>query len=262
MGDHLVEDRTLASRWRRLLAPGVGADLADLPDPSPLPPGQPEPPPLRGIGAHRRRVAAVDRHPAAAVPRPDAGGEGRRPKGRIDPRIRQRRIQVKREEGRRRLRALVATTTVLVLVAAGFGALRSPLLRVHHIVVTGADRTPVAAVDAAGGLSHHRLMIDVNGAGAAAAIDRLPWVASARVHRSWPTTVVVMVRERVAVAQVGPGGTTELVDGSGRVLGPAPVGAVLPAIELGTAAGATTAGASPAATPAPAVGAPLSLIHI
>jgi cell division protein FtsQ len=258
----------LAGRMARLL--GTADDGLDGPDPSPLPAGEADPAPSRPLGTQWRRlgggsgparaegkpaggewIEASRRHPAGAGLREASAG----PRQRIDPRFRQRRIQVKREEGRRRLRLLVAGTTTLVLIAAGFGVLRSPLLRVRHVEVVGASRTPVAQVVAAAGLAGHRLMIDVNGR--SGAVDHLPWIATARIHRSWPGTVVVTVTERRPVAEIG-APAVELVDATGRVVAPAPVGTALPRIEFGTVSGpgdASATGGGPAAG-GPAAGGP------
>ena len=95
----------------------------------------------------------------------------------IDPRIRQRRIAVRREEGRRRLRLLVGVVTVSGLVVGGWAATRSPLLDVDRVDVVGAARTPRDALVAASG---HPLR-------------RRPWSTSTRAARSG----------RVAAAAVG-----------------------------------------------------------
>ncbi|MGI9033123.1 MAG: hypothetical protein ACR2HY_05490, partial [Acidimicrobiales bacterium] len=56
----------------------------------------------------------------------------------IDPRIRRRQLQVRRAEGRRRLRLLVATSIVVAVLGAGWGLTRSPLLDVDRVTVQGA----------------------------------------------------------------------------------------------------------------------------
>lgn len=155
------------------------------------------------------------------------------PRVSIDPRIRRRRIEVRRDEGRRRLRLIVAASSIVGVVLAGWGVLRSPVLDVDRIEVTGAAHTPDAAVVAAAGVHTGQAMTAVEEHRAAVALRRLPWVASAKVHRDWPGTVRIDVRERRPAASVrGAGEGWMLVDASGRVLGAIPLpDPKLPAIE-------------------------------
>jgi len=139
----------------------------------------------------------------------------------VDPRFRMRRAEVRRQEGRRRLRSLVALAASLALVAAVVSVLHSPLMRVRTVVVTGSVHTPRLAIIEAAGLQpeDHTLMLDAGTAVAARAVDRLPWVQSVSFVRRWPWTVVVHVRERVPAALVAmSNGAWELVDQSGRAL--------------------------------------------
>lgn len=136
----------------------------------------------------------------------------------IDPRIRQRRLDVQRREGRRRLWFLVAVVVVLGATAAGLAASRSALLDVERIEVRGATRTPQPAVLAAGGLERHPLMVDVDTPRVARGVETLPWVLRARARRAWPSTVVVDVTERTPAAVVRAGPGWAVVDAAGRVL--------------------------------------------
>jgi cell division protein FtsQ len=162
-------------------------------------------------------------------------------KPRIEPRIRQRRIDVKREEGRRRLRFLIAGTAAVVVLAMLVVAARSPLVGVRHVRVIGASRTNpnliVTTADIGGA------MLGVNAGRAAAAVDQLPWVATAHVRRQWPATVVITVTERKPVALVGPPNALVQVDAGGRVLAPVDGLVSLPVVAL--AAGVS--GAAPGA---------------
>jgi cell division protein FtsQ len=70
--------------------------------------------------------------------------------------------------------------------------------------------------------------------GAARALTALPWVASAKVRRSWPGTIAVEVVERTAVAAIAAdGGGWVLVDRTGRQLAVEPE----PALDLVRVAG-------------------------
>ena len=82
-------------------------------------------------------------------------------------------------------------------------------------------------------------MIDLSLGASARAIERLPWIATARVRRSWPDTVIVTVTERAPVAVIG----GMFVDASGRVLSTAPGFAPLLAVRIDLGA---TAPAPPA----------------
>ena len=68
------------------------------------------------------------------------------------------------------------------------------------------------------GLGSHPPLIDINPAADARAIERLPWIDTARVAVSFPSSVAVTVTERVPVAFVPSKGGGALVDASGRVL--------------------------------------------
>ncbi len=55
----------------------------------------------------------------------------------IDPRIRQRRIEVARRRGRHRLRFVLAASALLALVVAGLAVLHTPWFSVRGVTVTG-----------------------------------------------------------------------------------------------------------------------------
>jgi cell division protein FtsQ len=135
------------------------------------------------------------------------------------PRIRERRNEVKRREGRRRLRILMALLAAVILLTAAGAVTRSPLLDVDQVVIAGAQHTSVNDVLRAGGLNRHRLMVDVRAAQMSRAIARLAWVDRVRVERHWPGKVRITLRERVPVASVpGAGGGWAIADATGRVL--------------------------------------------
>jgi len=202
------------ARALRLAAPTPD----DVPDPSP----DVAPPTPDGAGPAVDIRAADDleeRGPHGATP--DVAGDASvtSPAGAdIDPRIQQRRLDVEAEHGRRRRRAVVVATSLAVVAALAFGVLRSPLLEVRRPRVSGEVQTPAADVLAAARLVGHPLMVDLDLARSTAAIERLPWIATARVRRSWPDTVIVTVTERTPAAVIG----GMLVDATGRVLSVSP----------------------------------------
>jgi cell division protein FtsQ len=203
-----------AARARALRFAAAASE--DLPDPSPDAARQGlDEPDGDGLGTtglgSSASVDASSAETSDGVDEPDAAPD-------IDPRIQQRRLDVEAEHGRRRRRALVVATSVAVAAALAFGVLRSPLLVVRRPRVSGQVQTPVGDVLRAAGLVGHPHMIDLDLNAAGAAIDRLPWIATARVRRSWPDTVIVTVTERVPAAVIG----GMLVDATGRVLSVAP----------------------------------------
>ncbi len=114
----------------------------------------------------------------------------------MDPRIARRRRLVGEDRARRRLRRLL-----LLLVLAGIGAfavwlLRSPLLSIRDVVVTGAGHSDPAATAAALGIVPGVPTISVD---ETALLERLradPWIARAEVDVTWPGTVTIDVTER------------------------------------------------------------------
>jgi cell division protein FtsQ len=143
----------------------------------------------------------------------------------IDPRLRARRIAVRRDEGRRRLRRLTGLGVVAAAMVLTLGVTRSPVLDVDRVQVAGATHTPVGAIQRATGIKRHAPMTDVDLDRARAGVLALPWVRTVSITRSWPASVRVEITERTAIAVVTAG--TEgfaLVDGDGRVLelSPAP----------------------------------------
>jgi cell division protein FtsQ len=155
---------------------------------------------------------------------------------RVDPRMRDRWVRARRQEGRRRLRLLVAAGVAAAVVVALGGVAESPLLAVRHVNVSGATNEPASEVTEVSGLGSHPPMISFDGGAVVRRIESMPWVAKAWVSRQWPDSVDVRVSERTAVAEVPvtsgatPGATmatlsagsaTWLIDATGRVLGQA-----------------------------------------
>ncbi|HVM06588.1 MAG TPA: FtsQ-type POTRA domain-containing protein [Acidimicrobiales bacterium] len=141
----------------------------------------------------------------------------------IDPRIRRRRIEVRRDEGRRRRRIVVSCVVAAAAVAGAAGATRSPLLDVDRVVLRGAEHTRHDAVVELGHLASSPPMLDVDTATLARRVEALPWVLDARARRQWPSTIRVDVVERRPAAVLPAGeGTWALADGTGRVLAVGP----------------------------------------
>ena len=138
----------------------------------------------------------------------------------IDPRIRQRRIEVARRRGRRRLRWVLAAVGVVLLVAVGIAVLHTPWFSVRGITVEGSHpHTTTAAIVAAAGLRGHPPLLSVDPGATAARVESLPFVASAEIRREWPDHVLITVKERTPVVQMaGPGPHWSILDGEGRTL--------------------------------------------
>jgi cell division protein FtsQ len=152
--------------------------------------------------------------PGASAP-PEAGT---RPS--IDPRIRQRRIAVRRTSGRRRLRRVVIAIAAVGLVAVAVLLLHSPLFSARAVSVTGVHpHTSAAQIVDAAGLEGHPPLISVDPGAAASQVEALPFIAKAEVERQWPDGVKVKVTERVPRALIaGPGSSWSVVDSTGRTL--------------------------------------------
>lgn len=137
----------------------------------------------------------------------------------MDPRIRRRRIEVRRDEGLRRLRLLVAGLVVVVLTAAIWFGLRSPLLDVDRVTIRGAEYATVEAVGEAAGIPLGQPLVDVDLEGARVAVEAVPWVDRARIERVWPSTVLITVTERLATAVTSTNtGEWAILDPTGRVV--------------------------------------------
>ncbi len=168
----------------------------------------------------------------------------------IHPRFRARRIEVKRNAGRRRLHRLVALGVLLALLVVAYGLTRSPLLDLDHVRITGTTHTDSAAVIATAGLRTGQPMTDVDIDRARRAIAALPWVNTVSIARHWPGTVVVTLTERRGVAALKlDDGTWLLLDPTGRVLETRTTAPVDVAVLTGIATTAGPGGAVPEALP-------------
>lgn len=145
------------------------------------------------------------------------------------PRLAARRDAVEHDRGRRRRRWAIGALAVVSLVVAALAIVRSPLFDVDRVIVVGAYRTGPDAVRNATDIDLGAPMISVDADAVTRAVEGLPWVAEAAVTRDWPGTVRVEVTERNAVARAD----DMLVDGEGRVLGPAEAGDDLPLVRTG-----------------------------
>lgn len=136
----------------------------------------------------------------------------------IDPRLRARRGAVRRAEGRRRLWFILAGLAILGLIFCGWAALRSPLLDLDHVDITGLGPSRLAEVENSIGLEKGTPLNDIEIGPIKADLEALPWVLRADVEKSWPGTVQIEVIERVAVAQLVEEDRVAVVDASGTVM--------------------------------------------
>lgn len=111
-----------------------------------------------------------------------------------------------------RWHALSEAHVEAALVAGGFG--------ISEVVVNGRVQVPRAYIDEALSASGARTIFGFDTRAARARLERIGWVASARVMRLWPSTLVVELQEREAFARWEIRGNAVLIDRSGELLGP------------------------------------------
>ena len=149
-------------------------------------------------------------NPENPPPRPHVG---------MDPRLRQRWVETRRREGRRRLRIVAGVLAVGMLVGGSWGVTRSPLLDIDRVVVEGATRSGARVVAETSAVRPGQPLLDLDRGTAARRVGALPWVLRAEVDRDWPGTVRIRVTERVPVAVTrANGGAWALLDRSAKVL--------------------------------------------
>ena len=140
----------------------------------------------------------------------------------IDPRIRDRRIEVLRTQGRRRLRWTIGVIVFGAAVAVAWLVTHSSLFDVGRIRVTGAQQAPPAEVQRAAGVRGDPILFVDTGA-VEHRVERVAWVDKARVERSLGGEVDIHVTERRPAAWVRRApDRVALVDVHGRVLADAP----------------------------------------
>lgn len=138
----------------------------------------------------------------------------------IDPRIRDRRVAVKRHEGRRRLRIVLGVLVAFVVAGMVLLVVVSPFLDVDRIDVRAGAHTRSGDIRRAARVSTGDPLLLVNLGAVRARVEQLPWVKRATVQRDLPGRLRITVMERTAVAWSRRSvDRVTLVDATGRVLG-------------------------------------------
>lgn len=137
----------------------------------------------------------------------------------IDPRIRARRISVRRAEGRRRLIWAGIGGGVLLVAIAAVAVFASSIFDVREVSVQGAVYTDPAVLQGVIDDLQGEPVLLVDTAAAQETLEAVPWVESARVATDFPHRVVIDIRERVPIATFqGGDGQFRVIDLQGRVL--------------------------------------------
>ena len=152
----------------------------------------------------------------------DAGRAAEHPAPTVDPRLRARRRDVRRSQGRRRRRVLGAIAVVVVLAGIALALVATPLVAVRQVDVDGAAYTWYfdgerlqGVVDDLDGAA----ILTVDLAGIRDRVEASPWVRRARVQRHFPDRVTIEIEERVPLAWYrGPDLRHRVLDAEGVVI--------------------------------------------
>jgi cell division septal protein FtsQ len=137
----------------------------------------------------------------------------------IDPRIRERRIEVIREAGRRRLRITLVVASAIIVIGLAYLVTQSPLLDVDHVRVTGAQHESVRDVQAAAKVHLGDPLLFVDTGAIARRVEQLPYVERAVVQRDFPGTLKIVVTDYVPTVYVRlPDGRVVLIASNGRAV--------------------------------------------
>lgn len=150
---------------------------------------------------------------AAPPPAPTSGP-------RIDPRLRDRRIAVQREAGRRRLRLFTLMGIGVALVAGMVAVLFSPLLAVRRVTVDGVVYADPAAVAEAVATVEGDPLLTADLGALEERLEAIPWVKRVEADKDWfdRTVRVGIVERRPVAAYYADDGRYHVVDPDGVVI--------------------------------------------
>jgi cell division protein FtsQ len=137
----------------------------------------------------------------------------------IEPRLRQRRIGVRRAASRRRLKWVALGLVVVVVVGATLAVLGSSWFAVDQVSVTGNVYTDADELDAVVDDLRGTPTLLVDTDELEDRLEEIPWVERARVTAQFPDRATIEIRERTPVAAIlGSDGLSRVLDAEGRVL--------------------------------------------
>lgn len=137
----------------------------------------------------------------------------------IDPKVRKRRADVRKEAGRRRYRVLIISVVVVALVVGVLALLSSSVFSVHRVLWSGPHYTSKQELASIDDWLDGKPILTVDSEEVRRRVEALPWVRRAEVSVSFPRTVVIRVSEREAAADYrGQDGQWRIVDRAGRVI--------------------------------------------
>jgi cell division protein FtsQ len=142
-----------------------------------------------------------------------------RSSGSMDPRVRARRIAVRRAKGRKRLIWVAIAAAILLVLVGAVAVLASSLFDVRTVDVQGAVYTNPQELSAiVDGLRGEAILL-VDTRQIERKLESIPWVESARVSTQFPHRVFIDIRERKPIATfAGSDGKFRVIDRDGRVL--------------------------------------------
>jgi cell division septal protein FtsQ len=139
----------------------------------------------------------------------------------IDPRLRERRVAIKRARGRRRFKWLILTLVVVCVAVGTLALLGSSLfaIRSENVELTGNVYTNTEQLDAIVEDLVGTPVLRVDTRDAERRIEAIPWVDTVKVQTRFPHTVKIEIKEREAMATYqGPDTRFRVLDREGRVL--------------------------------------------
>jgi cell division septal protein FtsQ len=138
---------------------------------------------------------------------------------RMEPRMRERRIAVKRAVGRKRLKWIAIGAAAVGVVVAALGVLGSGLFAISRVEVDGAVYSQGEALDAVVEELDGANVLRVDTTSAERALEAIPWVEDARVSTDFPHGASIEIRERrPMVTYLAGDGRYRVLDRTGRVL--------------------------------------------
>ena len=120
----------------------------------------------------------------------------------MEPRVAERRKSVSEDRARKRLKWILLVIVVIALVIGAMWLIRSPVLSIREVEVSGAAQSDPRSTVGELGMDIGTPTIDVDGDAIAAEVLTDPWVKAVDVTVEWPGSVTIEVTERTPLASV------------------------------------------------------------